>query len=169
MSSNRHLYERRRDWITSLKQGPCTDCGGKFPPECMQFDHVHGEKLFTISEIKGKARTLAEIAKCELVCANCHAIRTKQRYNMSARRNPTMSKSAAHLEPPIRGIDNLENPIGVNMKALEDSEKMPEVSMEKHDGDQRDVASPAFAVGKDGRHFEGGPSGSDPTPAMPGA
>ena len=88
---------------------------------------------------------------------------------MSARRNPTMSKSAAHLEPPIRGIDNLENPIGINMKALEDSEKMPEVSMEEHNGDQRDVASPAFAVGKDGRHFEGGPSGSDPTPAMPGA
>ena len=96
---------------------------------------------------------------------------------MSKRRNPTMSKSAAHLEPPIRGIDNLENPIGVNMKAVEESEAFPgnprisdgKMSMEPNDGDQKDVASPAFAVGKDGRTFEGGPKGSDPTPSMPGA
>jgi len=96
---------------------------------------------------------------------------------MSARRNPTMSKSAAHLEPPVRGIDNLENPIGVNMKAVEESEAFPgnprisdgNMSMKPNDGDQKDVASPAFAVGKDERNMSGGPSGSDPTPAMPGA
>jgi hypothetical protein len=55
------------------------------------------------------------------------------------------------------------------MEAQKDSERMPEVNMSKNDGDQRDVASPAFAVGKDERHFEGGPSGADATPAMPGA
>lgn len=85
-----------------------------------------------------------------------------------ARRNPTMSKSAVPLEPPIRGIENLENPIGVNMKALENSEKMPEVNMTKNDGDQKDVPSPAFAVGKDERHFPK-TGGADPTPSMPGA
>ena len=92
-----------------------------------------------------------------------------------ARRNPTMSVSAAHLEPPIRGIDNLENPIGVNMKAVEESEAFPgnprisgEMSMKPNDGDQKNVADPPFAVGKDIRHFEK-TGGADPSPAMPGA
>jgi hypothetical protein len=85
-----------------------------------------------------------------------------------ARQNPTMSKSAAHLEPPIRGIDNLENPIGINMKALEDSERMPEVNMTPNNGDQKDVSTPAFAAGKDERNFPK-TGGADPTPAKPGA
>jgi len=86
-----------------------------------------------------------------------------------------MSKSATSLEPPIRGIDNLENPIGVNMKAVEESEAFPgnprisgEMSMKPNNGDQTDVASPPFAVGKDIRHFEK-QGGADPTPSMPGA
>lgn len=85
-----------------------------------------------------------------------------------ARQNPTMSKSAAHLEPPIRGIDNLENPVGVNMKALEDSEAMPEVNMTPNNGDQKDVATPPFAAGTDMRHFEK-QGGADACPNMPGA
>ena len=59
------------------------DCGGSFPPVCMDFDHVRGEKLFNIgSEARGGVgweRILAEVAKCELVCANCHRIRTYNR------------------------------------------------------------------------------------------
>lgn len=46
----------------------------------MQFDHL-GDKLFTISNAGATSveRLLAEIAKCEVVCANCHAERTYQR------------------------------------------------------------------------------------------
>jgi hypothetical protein len=55
------------------------DCGGTFPPECMDFDHRPGEKkLFGIGQgLRRKLEALlAEIAKCDLVCANCHRIRT---------------------------------------------------------------------------------------------
>jgi hypothetical protein len=86
---------------------------------------------------------------------------------MSERRNPTTSRVAGPI--PGLGDTTLPIPSGVNMEAQKDSERMPEVNMSKNDGDQRDVASPAFAVGKDERHFEGGPSGADATPAMPGA
>ena len=69
--------------INSLKDVPCKDCGGRFPSECMDFDHVRGPKLFNVGTCSrngvSETRLDAEIAKCEIVCANCHRIRTKKR------------------------------------------------------------------------------------------
>ena len=66
--------------VDALKVGPCLDCGQSFPPECMDFDHVRGEKLFGIGQMGQRQQhfILAEIAKCDLVCANCHRIRTRK-------------------------------------------------------------------------------------------
>lgn len=66
--------------VQAIKSGACTDCGGTFHPEAMQFDHV-GEKFAAVSSMLtyGIDRILAEVAKCELVCANCHAVRTHKR------------------------------------------------------------------------------------------
>jgi hypothetical protein len=54
----------------------------------MQWDHLPGvPKLGDISNgLHGRSRgeILEEIAKCELVCANCHAIRTFQRAGWGA-------------------------------------------------------------------------------------
>jgi hypothetical protein len=78
-------WERgRAEWLLSLKTGrPCTDCGRLFPPQVLQWDHLPGApKLGEISTgLRGRSRDdiLDEIAKCELVCTNCHAIRTFQR------------------------------------------------------------------------------------------
>ncbi|HEY6203116.1 MAG TPA: hypothetical protein VI056_08730 [Candidatus Limnocylindria bacterium] len=78
------MWERgRAAWLLGLKVGqPCTDCGRSFPPQVMQWDHLPGtDKLGDVSTFKGRSRAdvLAEIAKCQLVCANCHAIRTFER------------------------------------------------------------------------------------------
>jgi len=78
------IWERgRAAWLLSLKVGrPCTDCGRIFPPQVMQWDHLPGtDKLGDVSTFKGRSRmdVLAEIAKCQLVCANCHGIRTFDR------------------------------------------------------------------------------------------
>ena len=80
--SARAHNERRLVWARSLKEGSCTDCGGSFHPVAMQWDHVGTDKLANVSRLAqraSKARVLAEIAKCELVCANCHAVRTHLR------------------------------------------------------------------------------------------
>ena len=52
----------------------------------MDFDHIpgRGEKFFTLNRINGTlsrkmASIVAEVQKCEVVCANCHRVRTKQR------------------------------------------------------------------------------------------
>ena len=60
----------------------CADCGLAHPPWRLDFDHLPGfEKSFNVSKAvtKPMARILEEIAKCELVCANCHRDRTRQR------------------------------------------------------------------------------------------
>ncbi len=48
----------------------------------MDFDHVHGKKLFTIGSgiVRALKKVMNEIAKCDLVCANCHRVRTYKRH-----------------------------------------------------------------------------------------
>lgn len=78
MTSQRVLNKIQVD---ALKRNPCTDCGGTFPTDAMDFDHVRGVKLANISDlIGGPAHTLlAELCKVELVCATCHRIREMTR------------------------------------------------------------------------------------------
>lgn len=74
---------QKREIIEKVKDHPCLDCGGRFPSECMDFDHVRGVKRFNIANIGGSSMSVdvlfEEMAKCEIVCANCHRIRTKKR------------------------------------------------------------------------------------------
>mgnify|MGYP003441980246 CR=1 FL=1 len=76
-------YAKVRAVVDELKTLPCTDCGHTYPPECMDFDHIDDNKEMSVGHAVSKNwsidRILREIKKCELVCANCHRIRTKQR------------------------------------------------------------------------------------------
>lgn len=78
--SGRTLTHKEK--INKIKDVPCKDCGGKFPPECMTFDHLP-EFVKSFGLGGGQSRKWstieAEMAKCEVVCANCHAIRTRTR------------------------------------------------------------------------------------------
>jgi hypothetical protein len=75
------LVQEKRALIQFLKARPCADCGGSFPSICMDFDHVSGVKLMAIGQMGrySVARILEEVSKCEVVCANCHRIRTLAR------------------------------------------------------------------------------------------
>lgn len=66
------------DIIKQAKDVPCADCGKRYPHYVMDFDHVREGKLANVSNLaKGNVDTLlAEIAKCDVVCANCHRERT---------------------------------------------------------------------------------------------
>jgi hypothetical protein len=69
----------RRLLLNGLKNRPCMDCGARFPPECMDFDHRDPETKHTEVGLMLTwkwERVLAEIALCDLVCSNCHRIRT---------------------------------------------------------------------------------------------
>ena len=69
---------------------PCVDCGACFHPEVMEYDHRDGaQKYKAISRMMGLSWSTIEIemAKCDLVCANCHRMRTFNR-RRSAKRVP---------------------------------------------------------------------------------
>ena len=83
------LFEKRKQHVGELKgwlrkyksQLCCTECGENHP-SCLQFHHLNREdKGFTIgSDIGGRryisrGRLEEEIAKCEVLCGNCHALR----------------------------------------------------------------------------------------------
>ena len=82
-SRKNEFKRQRRQWMRELKTDkPCADCGRVFPPEAMEWDHRPGTvKLFEVSMMAGRSPKLIleEIAKCDLVCANDHAIRTRAR------------------------------------------------------------------------------------------
>lgn len=72
---------RHKRLLAELKSAPCADCGQRFPPEAMDFDHI-GDKRDNISRLLasvGDTALLDELAKCEVVCANCHRVRTAER------------------------------------------------------------------------------------------
>jgi len=97
-------WERgRAAWLLSLKAGrPCTDCRRTYAPQVMQWDHLPGSlKLGNISTVlRGRSRQeiLDEIAKCELVCTNCHAIRTFERAGWGRVNEPVWQYDCDHRE-----------------------------------------------------------------------
>jgi hypothetical protein len=63
-----------REWLRRAKDKPCADCGHSFPSYVMDFHHRDpSTKLFGIGDApRGKQQLIAEVAKCDVICANCH-------------------------------------------------------------------------------------------------
>lgn len=73
--------ENHRQLLRHFARHPCVDCG-EGDHVVLTFDHVRGTKRFTIADrlyTMRWERLLEEIAKCEVVCANCHMRRTARR------------------------------------------------------------------------------------------
>ncbi len=76
---NNRRRKRVQEYIREAKSKPCTDCGLEYPYYVMDFDHL-GDKELSVARAAergwGIERVAKEIAKCEVVCANCHRERT---------------------------------------------------------------------------------------------
>jgi hypothetical protein len=80
-SSDNNRRNTTKEWVNELKNRPCVDCKRSYEPFVMDFDHR--EPLtkkyvisFMVSKRMPKKAILEEIEKCDLVCSNCHRIRT---------------------------------------------------------------------------------------------
>ena len=81
--------KRLRTILLGVKQRPCQDCGETFHPWVMELDHRDGTiKRAAVANLVSKgctdARLLEEIEKCDVVCANCHRMRTYRRSRNNA-------------------------------------------------------------------------------------
>jgi len=83
-SQNKSRRKDLREWSNKIKSGPCTDCDNTYPPIVMHWDHIENDKEFNVGNMVARGfgieKISKEISKCELVCANCHAIRTSSRF-----------------------------------------------------------------------------------------
>jgi hypothetical protein len=80
IQKERLQLERTRYLLDYFGRHPCADCG-EADPVVLEFDHLR-DKLFSIGQELTRRRwssILAEIEKCEVVCANCHRRRTARR------------------------------------------------------------------------------------------
>ncbi|MDQ3934974.1 MAG: hypothetical protein M3340_10145 [Actinomycetota bacterium] len=82
VSKQKIRLERTRYLVAFFENHPCVDCG-EGDPIVLEFDHLDGAaKSFCIGESLLRHTwdaVLAEMAKCEVVCANCHRRRTARR------------------------------------------------------------------------------------------
>lgn len=89
LAFQREWRAKRRAALAKFKDVPCADCGGRFPHYAMDFDHKDEEKLFKIASRVNNVSwesILTEIAKCDVVCANCHRIRSyKAKHHVAIR------------------------------------------------------------------------------------
>jgi hypothetical protein len=89
LAKNAKARKRKSAFIEQLRNQPCTDCGGVFPPYVMEFDHVQ-EKRWSIGGMSARTWTQlrSELRRVEVVCANCHCIRTHRRKTSSRAEEP---------------------------------------------------------------------------------
>jgi hypothetical protein len=82
---NKAQVQKMRAWFRQQKDNKsCVDCGVAYPHYVLEYDHLPGKgKEVALARAMtlgwGPERLLSEMAKCDLVCANCHKIRTFNR------------------------------------------------------------------------------------------
>lgn len=91
--SRRRARERRQRFLFEYyNTHSCVDCGEK-DPVVLEFDHI-GEKYKGIAIMVNRGlsmeRLKKEIAKCEVVCANCHKRRTAMKFKWY--KNPAVAE-----------------------------------------------------------------------------
>lgn len=101
------LWVQKLRWYWTEKSGPCVDCGDYKPRAMTEFDHREGRTAesfsICIAEV-GSSRSLDELKrerdKCDLVCANCHRLRTANRKSISGH-------SKAFLEHELMWLEDM--------------------------------------------------------------
>lgn len=90
--TTRIFQQARRDLINKIKlDRGCSVCGYNTHAAALDFNHINGDKKFSISQDLKKAmsKLMAEIDKCEILCANCHRIHTYENRHWHTKRKNT--------------------------------------------------------------------------------
>lgn len=83
------FQQSRRTLIDKIKvERGCSICGYKAHAAALDFNHIIGDKNFSISQDPKVAlhKLLGEINKCEILCANCHRVHTYEHRHWQTKR-----------------------------------------------------------------------------------
>lgn len=75
---------KRKEKIVACMGGKCTDCGGVFPSIVYDMHHLDpSQKEMGLGQLKNYSwkRIVAELAKCVMLCVNCHRVRHSYQEN----------------------------------------------------------------------------------------
>ena len=80
LAKKAELYRK----MNELKSFPCQDCRQTFIPFVMDWDHrepstKRNDVAWMVDHLMNWDKILVEVAKCDLVCSNCHRVRTFNR------------------------------------------------------------------------------------------
>jgi hypothetical protein len=106
----------RQDYIDKIKvESGCADCG--LVPEVLEvleFDHRPDEdKKNDVSNMMASGTWQAfvdEVAKCDVVCANCHRVRTVGRRQLGARRGIPNDRPSQRAKDAVAGLAHIWGP-----------------------------------------------------------
>ena len=83
LETKKRRADANKEWMRNYKMtSGCLDCGYAQNPVALQFDHRPGTvKSFMLSSRPNMSRKRLEeeVAKCDVRCANCHAVVTERR------------------------------------------------------------------------------------------
>ncbi len=83
LKQNRARRTAQKQRLVDFYGGKCVDCGYNKHLAALEFDHVREDKgsdlAIMLSSGAGWDALVVEANKCDLVCANCHRVRTSER------------------------------------------------------------------------------------------
>lgn len=149
-----------RAWLDAYKvEKGCADCGYNAHPRALDFDHIGTDKIadvgWLVHAVVSWTRILAEIAKCEVVCANCHRVRTADREDairsaLSVVPNETGAPMAPDDSTPDQGSES-----DTEVKVEGATPATPDVEVHQHSNDASNPAdSDSADVGEKGSEDE---------------
>lgn len=94
------LQAQKREWLQQYKErAGCCDCGANLPHYVLEFDHREGRtigiSIAAFSCCSGWDKLRYEVSKCDVVCANCHKIRswTRGQFHAADKRQQSRKKA----------------------------------------------------------------------------
>lgn len=80
IARSKQVREDMRAWVAEYKTHPCVDCGIEYPHYVMDLHHRDpSTKINEVSKLVLRGNwslLISEAEKCDILCANCHRIRT---------------------------------------------------------------------------------------------
>lgn len=118
MSYNQYHLQKKKEYdaqkrafITAYKMSKgCEECGYNSHPAALTFDHINPDtKDFNVSDYGQKSweAILKEIAKCRVLCANCHNIHSSNNYDNGIAASP-VSERTRQLMADILGLGHFD-------------------------------------------------------------